>query len=325
MKRFQVFNLLALFSFLIAYPSQAISHEVRPAYLQLVELTDGESNQKLEASLRQPQINGRYLGLGLETNCESAPISASLSEGALIEVFALDCSTSNLDTISIVGLERTLIDTLVSIQYTNGESRELLINGDKPGISLSNTTPGVPVYLLIGIEHLLLGFDHVLFVIMLLYIVRGLTAILIVVTSFTIAHSFTLVLSAFDVITLSSAPVEAVIAGSIVLLAHESISKRPSLTKQFPAFVAFLFGLLHGLGFAGALSEIGLPDNSQFMALFLFNVGIEIGQLIIIALVLAFLAVLRLRTQPLLANAPIYAAGGIASFWFIERSWAILV
>ena len=103
---------------------------------------------------------------------------------------------------------------------------------------------------------------------MLLYIVYRPIQILIVVTSFTVAHSLTLVLSAFDIITLSAAPVEAIIAGSIVLLAFENLNDKPTLTKQYPAIIAFGFGLLHGLGFAGALAEIGLPENSQLLALF---------------------------------------------------------
>lgn len=314
-----VFSLFTLFSNLL------VAHEVRPAYLQLTELTTDSPNQQFEASLRQPQIDGRYLGLQLATNCESIPVSARLSEGALTEVFTLECTEEDLETITILGLERTLIDTLVSIQYVDDAPRDLLINGDEPSIQLSAVTPGAPVYLVIGIEHLLLGFDHVLFVLMLLYIVRKPIDILIVVTSFTIAHSLTLVLSAFDVVTLSSAPVEAVIAGSIVLLAYEILSQQESLTKQFPAIVAFLFGLLHGLGFAGALAEIGLPENSQLIALLLFNIGIEVGQLTIIAAALSIVFILRLRNHPVLAQLPVYAAGGIASFWFIERSWSILV
>ena len=138
-----------------------------------------------------------------------------------------------------------------------------MINGDEPRIQLSAAPAGLPVYLSIGIEHLVFGFDHVLFVIMLLYIVRNPLDILKVVTSFTAAHSLTLALSAFDLLTLPSAPVEAVIAGSIVLLAYENLSDNPSLTSQYPVIIAFIFGLLHGLGFAGALAEIGLPENSR--------------------------------------------------------------
>ena len=201
----------------------------------------------------------------------------------------------------------------------------MLINGKKPSIQLSEATPSIPVYLTIGVEHLLFGFDHVLFLIMLLYIVYRPIQILIVVTSFTFAHSLTLALSAFDVITLSAAPVEAIIAGSIVLLAFENLNDKPTLTKQYPAIIAFGFGLLHGLGFAGALAEIGLPENSQLLALFLFNVGIEVGQLSIIAVVLGFLAIARVRYQQVFYQLPLFLTGGVASYWFIERSWQILM
>ena len=160
---------------------------------------------------------------------------------------------------------------------------------------------------------------------MLLYVVHRPIEILIVITSFTIAHSLTLALSAFNVVTLSAAPVEAIIAGSIVLLAFENLNDKPTLTKQYPAIIAFGFGLLHGLGFAGALAEIGLPENSQLLALFLFNVGIEVGQLAIIAFVLGFLTIARVRYQQVLYQLPLFLTGGIASYWFIERSWQILM
>ena len=315
---------LLLFLLGIVISSAGLAHEVRPAYLQLSELERGESLQRFEASLRQPQIDGRYLGLQLQTNCIATPISAGLTDGALIEDFELDCQESELESITIVGLERTLIDTLVSLRMLDGSSRDLLINGDSTSIQLSEENPSLPVYLTIGMEHLLFGFDHVLFVLMLLYFVHKPLEILKVVTSFTFAHSLTLALSAFDLMTLSSAPVEAIIAGSIVLLAYENLSDKPSMTKQYTAIIAFAFGLLHGLGFAGALAEIGLPEASQLMALFLFNIGIEVGQLGIIAVVLITPAFLRLRYHRALYQLPLYVSGGIASYWFMERSWQIL-
>ena len=196
--------LLLAFVLFWAWPGQA--HEVRPAFLKLTELETAKGGELFEASLRQPQIDGRYLGLQLETNCESTPVSASLTSGALIEVHELDCSEAALETIEISGLERTLIDTLVSIRRLDGETRELLINGNESRIQLSAATRGLPAYFALGIEHLVFGFDHVLFVIMLLYIVRKPLDILVVVTSFTVAHSLTLALSAFDLLALSAAP-----------------------------------------------------------------------------------------------------------------------
>tara|TARA_B100001245_G_scaffold142428_2_gene106197 strand:- start:2819 stop:3793 length:975 start_codon:yes stop_codon:yes gene_type:complete len=317
----RLFGCIALMCCWISF-SQA--HEVRPAFLKLTETNLQTDRSEFEISFRQPQINGRFLGLSVSTNCDATELSASLTVGALTEVFELECGEESLQYIEVDGLDRTLIDTLVSIRRLDGSINEILINGNEPRLDLTVATPTVPVYLIIGIEHLLLGFDHILFVIMLLYLVRSSWQILKVVTSFTIAHSLTLALSALELVQLSSAPVEAVIAGSIVLLAYENLQKKGSVSKAFPVLIAFGFGLLHGLGFAGAVAEIGLPEESQLIALLLFNIGIELGQLAIIAFVLLLLMVMRLKFIRLLYEAPIYLTGGIASFWFLQRSWQIL-
>ena len=317
----RLFGCIALMCCWISF-SQA--HEVRPAFLKVTETNLETDRSEFEISFRQPQINGRFLGLSVSTNCDATELSASLTDGALTEVFALECEEESLQYIEVDGLDRTLIDTLVNIKRLDGSINEILINGNEPRLDLTVATPTVPVYLIIGIEHLLLGFDHILFVIMLLYLVRSSWQILKVVTSFTIAHSLTLALSALELVQLSSAPVEAVIAGSIVLLAYENLQKKGSVSKTFPVLIAFGFGLLHGLGFAGAVAEIGLPEESQLIALLLFNIGIELGQLAIIAFVLLLLMVMRLKFIRLLYEVPIYLTGGIASFWFLQRSWQIL-
>ena len=317
-------RLFGCFVLICCWISFSQAHEVRPAFLKVTETNLETDRSEFEISFRQPQINGRFLGLSVSTNCDATELSASLTDGALTEVFALECEEESLQYIEVDGLDRTLIDTLVSIRRLDGSINEILINGNEPRLDLTVATPTVPVYLIIGIEHLLLGFDHILFVIMLLYLVRSSWQILKVVTSFTIAHSLTLALSALELVQLSSAPVEAVIAGSIVLLAYENLQKKGSVSKTFPVLIAFGFGLLHGLGFAGAVAEIGLPEESQLIALLLFNIGIELGQLAIIAFVLLLLMVMRLKFIRLLYEAPIYLTGGIASFWFLQRSWQIL-
>ena len=317
-------RLFGCFALMCCWISFSQAHEVRPAFLKLTETNLQTDRSEFEISFRQPQINGRFLGLSVSTNCDATELSASLTDGALTEVFALECEEESLQYIEVDGLDRTLIDTLVSIRRLDGSINEILINGNEPRLDLTVATPTVPVYLIIGIEHLLLGFDHILFVIMLLYLVRSSWQILKVVTSFTIAHSLTLALSALELVQLSSAPVEAVIAGSIVLLAYENLQKKGSVSKTFPVLIAFGFGLLHGLGFAGAVAEIGLPEESQLIALLLFNIGIELGQLAIIAFVLLLLMVMRLKFIRLLYEVPIYLTGGIASFWFLQRSWQIL-
>ena len=317
-------RLFGCFVLICCWISFSQAHEVRPAFLKVTETNLETDRSEFEISFRQPQINGRFLGLSVSTNCDATELSASLTDGALTEVFALECEEESLQYIEVDGLDRTLIDTLVNIKRLDGSINEILINGNEPRLDLTVATPTVPVYLIIGIEHLLLGFDHILFVIMLLYLVRSSWQILKVVTSFTIAHSLTLALSALELVQLSSAPVEAVIAGSIVLLAYENLQKKGSVSKAFPVLIAFGFGLLHGLGFAGAVAEIGLPEESQLIALLLFNIGIELGQLAIIAFVLLLLMVMRLKFIRLLYEAPIYLTGGIASFWFLQRSWQIL-
>ena len=317
-------RLFGCFVLMCCWISFSQAHEVRPAFLKVTETNLETDRSEFEISFRQPQINGRFLGLSVSTNCDATELSASLTDGALTEVFALECEEESLQYIEVDGLDRTLIDTLVNIKRLDGSINEILINGNEPRLDLTVATPTVPVYLIIGIDHLLLGFDHILFVIMLLYLVRSSWQILKVVTSFTIAHSLTLALSALELVQLSSAPVEAVIAGSIVLLAYENLQKKGSVSKTFPVLIAFGFGLLHGLGFAGAVAEIGLPEESQLIALLLFNIGIELAQLAIIAFVLLLLMVMRLKFIRLLYEVPIYLTGGIASFWFLQRSWQIL-
>lgn len=316
-------RLLCILVLLVA--STAAAHEIRPAFLKITELDSSNNARTFEASFRQPQLNGRYLGLSVATNCDSENLSASVSDGALIEVAELSCGESGLESIEIVGLDRTLIDTLVSITWLDGSTTNRLITAQDGSIFLSSELPTVPIYLSVGLKHLLLGFDHILFVLMLLYLVRKPIAVLLVVSSFTVAHSLTLALSAFDVLSLSQAPVEAVIAGSIVLLAYENLKNRDTISHRFPVLIAFVFGLLHGLGFAGALLEIGLPEDSQLMALLLFNVGIELGQLAIVGLVMLILAFSSFKYSRLIREAPIYLAGGIASFWFMQRAGLILL
>lgn len=306
--------------------SVASSHEVRPAFLKITEYSEGQDAGVFEASFRQPQIDGRFLGLTLSTNCPSTALDASASDGALIEVFELDCSSEGLRQIGIIGLERTLIDTLVSINWQDGSTTNQLITAQAGFINLEADLPALPIYLTIGIKHLLLGYDHILFVLMLLYLVRKPIDIFIVVSSFTLAHSITLAISALDILTVSSAPVEAVIAASIVLLAYENLQTQKSMNHRFPVVVAFLFGLLHGLGFAGALSEIGLPEANQLMALLNFNIGIELGQLLVVVIVLGLVSLyqLKFKISRVVYEAPLYVCGVVASFWFIQRAWLIM-
>lgn len=179
----------------------------------------------------------------------------------------------------------------------------------------------------LGIEHILLGADHLLFVAALAMLVRGARQLLSTITAFTVAHSITLALATLGVVDVPGPPVEATIALSIVFVALEILRREqghPSLASEKPWLVAFSFGLLHGLGFAGALAEVGLPHDRIPLALLFFNVGVELGQLLFVGALLFAAASLRRaagsRLAPrFVAALPAYAIGGIASFWLIER------
>ena len=175
----------------------------------------------------------------------------------------------------------------------------------------------------LGVEHILLGIDHLLFVLALLLIVSGWRKLVATITAFTVAHSITLALATLGFVNVPQAPVEAVIALSILFVAVEIVhwrQGREGLTRRRPWVVAFLFGLLHGLGFAGALTEIGLPEHAIPLALLFFNIGVEIGQLLFIAVILAAIPGLRRLSLPEWAwRIPVYSIGGLAAFWTIER------
>ncbi len=310
--------------FLGAFLPGVSAHEIRPALLKLVET----GSTSWEAVFKQPQVQGRFLNLKVRTNCIAGDPAVEVGETAIQESFGLECAEGSLNFVEIEGLSRTLVDTMVTIQRLDGEPANYLISASQPVLWLDSRIPAVPVYLLLGIEHLIFGVDHVLFVLVLLYIVHGWRNLVKVVTSFTLAHSITLALAALQIVNVSQAPVEALIALSIVFLAWESLKGDKGIISRAPWVVAFLFGLLHGLGFAGALAEIGLPRESVVPALFLFNVGIELGQLAIVASALALLTVIHRVRIPVHANVsvvPLYLAGSVASWWFIDRTWQILV
>ena len=307
-------TLAVLVSVLLA-PS-ASAHEVRPALLTMAQIND--SNYEL--SFKQPQVQGRFLNLAIETNCELARVETRTSASALLEKFTMRCPEP-LNHIRIIGLEKTLIDTMITIEKLDGSRNNYLVNGRKPFVDTTSGT-SAPVYFTLGMEHLFFGIDHVLFVLLLLYLVSGFANLIKVITSFTVAHSITLGLSAFDIVSVAQGPVEALIALSIVMLAAEALNKKDGLIHKRPWLITFIFGLLHGLGFAGALAEIGLPEATAVLALLLFNVGIEIGQLVIICISLGFAyAARKLITIPRkVVVLPVYLVGGISAYWFMERS-----
>lgn len=237
--------------------------------------------------------------------------------------------------IGFTGLAVAGIDVLVRAERADGSEQVVRILPSEPTFTL-RPNPGplevARTYTALGIEHILLGVDHLLFVLALVMIVRGRRELLVTVTAFTVAHSITLALATLGLIHVPGPPVEAVIALSIVFVATEILRLQrghTGLAARQPWVVAFGFGLLHGLGFAGALAEVGLPQDAIPLALLFFNVGVEIGQVLFIAAVLVLAAaVVRLarhRPDPRWAvTAPAYVIGIVASYWVIERTLVLL-
>lgn len=231
-------------------------------------------------------------------------------------------------TIAIDGLSGSNADVLVRVVRADGSEQVERLLPAKTSFALTAAAGGAEVartYFALGMHHILVGFDHLLFVLALLLIVRGFRHIVVTITAFTIAHSITLAAATLGLVHVPSAPVEATIALSIVFVAAEivhGLQGRPGITARWPWLVAFMFGLLHGLGFAGALSEVGLPQHSIPLALLFFNVGVEAGQLLFVAAIAAVAFVLRrlqLRWPRWADYAPAYAIGSIAMMWVIER------
>jgi hydrogenase/urease accessory protein HupE len=232
--------------------------------------------------------------------------------------------------IEFAGLQATITDVLVRVQLRDGAYSTTLIHPSQPWLEIAAAQGSLSVaatYVRHGAEHILYGYDHLLFILALLLIVRSVRVLLWTITAFTIAHSITLALATLGVVHVPGPPVEASIALSILLLAAEIVRLQrgeQSLTARWPWVVAFCFGLLHGFGFASALSDIGLPRGDIPVALFAFNVGVELGQIAFIAAVLGTIALARRLTlaasieRYALRAAP-FGIGALAAFWFFDR------
>jgi hydrogenase/urease accessory protein HupE len=250
--------------------------------------------------------------------------------GALVERSILACGLAGLrgKRIDFPGLQATITDVLVRMAFADGTTTVELVRPSKPYVEIASRPGHLQIagsYGAHGINHILLGFDHLLFVLGLMLMVSGVGRLVNTITAFTVAHSITLALATLGYVHVPGPPVEAAIALSILLVAVEIVRMRrgePSFTSRSPWVVAFAFGLLHGLGFAGALASVGLPQSDIPFALFAFNVGVEAGQLVFVAGCLALFWLLRrVRVAwPVWSRTvPVYALGSLAAFWFFER------
>jgi len=308
---------------------QSLAHELQPSSFEMRQLTP----ESYEIIWRAPKYYRKphpaRLQLPETWQTVGTPTVTQLADAALHRRM-VSVAPDAIDgaVIRLIGLESTITDVFARFKWLDGSETTTIARPSQPWLEVVAQRNAWQVawdYTLLGIDHILSGFDHLTFVLALLLIVSGARRLLITVTSFTLAHSITLAAATLGVVWVPGAPVEATIALSILFLSNELVKVNRgefSLTARYPWIVAFVFGLLHGFGFAGALGDVGLPQNEVPLALLMFNVGVELGQLLFIVAVLALLFGLRkLRNEwPAWAHqVPAYGIGGIAAFWFIER------
>ncbi|MBX5000048.1 HupE/UreJ family protein [Rhizobium lentis] len=306
----------------------AVAHEIRPAYLDLRETArdgfavvwkvpaQGNMRLSLDAVLPKPCI-------------EKAERERSIGSSAYLERWTVTC-TGGLKggQITIEGLRSTMTEALVRIEYQSGDTEVVRVMPDAPSFIVAGAKSSLDVvrtYFVLGVDHILSGLDHLLFVLALMLLIRDCRKLVKTITAFTVAHSITLAGASLGYFSLPQKPVEATIALSIAFVASELVRMKPGerrLSESYPWIVAFAFGLLHGFGFAGALKEIGLPQSDVPLSLLTFNLGVEAGQLIFVA---AALVVLRAAgTLSTIKPAPArqfgaYMIGTAAMLWLISR------
>jgi hypothetical protein len=318
---------LALLAVLLLATRGARAHEVRPAFLDLSETTPN----LFLMTWKVPALGDFRLGITprFPASCHViGELTSMQAGGAFIEHGRVGCDFRLAgQTIAIDRLDATMTDVLVRIQTVDGAVCTARLTPSSSSFTVPARAGPLMVlatYTGLGIEHILFGVDHLLFVLCLLLLVHGIRSLLATVTAFTLAHSITLAAATLGFIRVPAAPVEATIALSIVFLASEVVrgSARHTVARSYPWLVAFTFGLLHGLGFAGALAEVGLPQGEIPLALFAFNVGVELGQLAFVAAVLLLarlVHVVPLRLSAWAPRAAGYAIGSVAAFWVFAR------
>ena len=313
------FGLRALLAALLTlFAVAAGAHEMSMAELQLREVSKGEF---------------LWQWMATEKRAAADDLTPAWPEGCTAEENVLHCGEHGMTgQLSIGGVGTNYSAALVKVFWLDGQSRVYTLTAAQPTVHLYGAADDqrgwgeiASAYTVLGIEHILTGIDHLLFVISLLLLVGFNRRLVGTITAFTLAHSLTLASSALGWLTLRPPPVEATIALSIVLVAAEALHRRDTLARRWPALVAFLFGLVHGLGFAGALKEIGLPESHLLVALLTFNVGVEIGQLLTVGVaMLLWRATARWPQVARARTALLYAIGTMAAYWSWLRIAAIL-
>jgi len=308
----------ALLTLLALLSPPVVAHEMTMAEMELRETSPGE-----------------FLYMWSATN-EKRPSTDDLiprwPDGCTADANVVHCGAHGLrGAFSVDGVGKRYSAALVKVHWLDGQSHVYTLTPGQPRVQLYGAAEDrrsmgeiASAYTVLGIEHILTGFDHLLFVFGLLFLVGFQRKLFWTITAFTVAHSLTLASAALGLLTLRSPPVEATIALSIVLVAGEALHRRMTLARRYPALLAFLFGRVHGLGFAGALQEIGLPHSYLPTALLTFNVGVEIGQVATVATAwLIWIVIRRWAWVERLRTPALYGIGSMAAYWSWLRVVAI--
>jgi len=310
-------------------PSSVFGHEVRPAYLEL-----RQTGPDTYDALWKVPGQGENLRLGLYVELPAGCTNVTQPRGSMInnaytERWTVRCPGGlSGGTVHIAGLSGTVVDVLVRLERLDGTTQVTRLMPSNPSFVVEAVPGALGVartYSLLGVEHILSGIDHLLFILALLIITGGGWKLVKTVTAFTVSHSITLTLATLGYVHIPQRPVEATIALSIVFVAAEILRGRrgiTGITARAPWVVAFAFGLMHGLGFASGLSEAGLPASHIPTALCFFSIGVETGHFLFIGVVLSLIALARrakLPARPWAQLIPPYAIGTVAMFWVIQR------
>jgi hydrogenase/urease accessory protein HupE len=309
------------------HTGDAHAHALDPILFELKERPDG----KIDVTWKAP--NARVPGVDLvpilPPECAKVgDVAKEEDSEATTQTWTMDCGGSIVGrTVGVTGLEST--DALLRVTLLSGSVDRRVLGAERPTVVVPAEPSRLDVlrdYAVLGVEHIATGIDHLLFVFGLLLLTAGTRQLIATITAFTLGHSVTLALAALELVAVPQAPVEVVIAITIYVLAVElarEVATGSTLLRRRPWAMAFTFGLLHGLGFAGALRETGLPQNDVPLALLSFNLGIEAGQIAFVAVVLAAYALARplLRSAPpWLQRLPVYAMGAASFYWILERT-----
>jgi hydrogenase/urease accessory protein HupE len=325
--------LTVLFVTLLLVAGSAQAHEVRPGYLEVNETAPG----RYDVFWKVPARGAATLALNarLPDNCRQQADPIVINDGAASIKRWVSLCEGGLkgQTITIDGLQTTFTDVLARVVSADRSVQTARLTPTSFAFEVKGASSFLDVsgtYFRLGVEHILMGIDHLLFVLVLLLLVNNIRMILLTVTAFTVSHSISLAAASLGLLNIPVQPVEAVIALSIVLVAAEIARKRQlgqTEDRRRPWLIAFVFGFLHGLGFASALAGTGLPQQAIGTALLFFNIGVEAGQLLFIAAVLASWQLVRLMVQNVPSwwwRVPIYSTGIVAAFWTVERMAAFL-